>query len=34
MLSAETAVGAYPIKTVTMMKDIIDYTENHRKVLV
>jgi pyruvate kinase len=34
MLSAETAIGSYPIETVTMMKDIIDYTENHRKVLV
>jgi len=27
MLSAETAVGKYPVETVQMMSDIINYTE-------
>lgn len=29
MLSAETAVGKYPVETVRMMEDIIRYTESH-----
>ncbi|MDO9578202.1 MAG: pyruvate kinase [Candidatus Cloacimonadales bacterium] len=28
MLSAETAVGKYPVQTVQMMQKIIEYTEN------
>ena len=27
MLSGEKAIGEYPVETVSMMKDIIDYTE-------
>jgi len=30
MLSAETAIGRYPAKTVWMMNQIIKYTESHR----
>ncbi len=31
MLSAETAIGKYPVETVTMMNDIIKYTEKNKK---
>ena len=30
MLSGETAIGKYPVKTVEMMKDIINFTERAR----
>jgi pyruvate kinase len=29
MLSAETAVGKYPVATVAMMKSIVKYTEDY-----
>jgi pyruvate kinase len=29
MLSAESAVGKYPVETVAMMNDIIKFTEKH-----
>lgn len=31
MLSAETAIGAYPVETVKMMNDIINFTEHSNK---
>jgi len=31
MLSAESAVGKYPVQTVSMMNDIIKFTEKHMK---
>jgi pyruvate kinase len=31
MLSAESAVGKYPVETVSMMNDIIKFTENYLK---
>ena len=31
MLSAETAVGGYPVEAVDMMNRIIEYTEAHIK---
>ncbi|MBU1133791.1 MAG: pyruvate kinase, partial [Candidatus Omnitrophica bacterium] len=35
MLSAESAVGKYPVETVVMMNNIIEFTERHsnKKVL-
>jgi pyruvate kinase len=32
MLSGETAVGAFPVKCVRMMKDIINFTEKNRQM--
>ena len=32
MLSAESAVGNYPVETVDMMKKIINFTEKHLTV--
>jgi pyruvate kinase len=29
MLSAETAVGKYPVETVDMMKNVIKFTERY-----
>ncbi len=34
MLSAETAVGSFPVKCVRMMKSVIDFTEKNREKLV
>jgi pyruvate kinase len=31
MLSAESAVGKYPVETVAMMNDIIKFTEGYLK---
>jgi pyruvate kinase len=31
MLSAESAVGKYPVETVAMMNNIIRFTEKHLK---
>jgi pyruvate kinase len=31
MLSGETAVGKYPVESVQMMKQIIDFTESYKK---
>ncbi len=33
MLSGETAVGRYPVETVKMMRQIIEYTEKHARFI-
>ena len=33
MLSAESAVGAYPVQSVRTMNDIIKFTESHSRII-